>query len=319
MQGLHQPVMLAEVVEALAPKDGAIYVDATFGRGGYSKAVLNAADCKVIAIDRDPDAIAAGNLMADDYHGRLILTSGQFSQLATLASSLGAVFLDGVMFDLGLSSTQIHEAERGFSFNLDGPLDMRMSKTGANAEAFVNSATEKELVYVLKTYGEERAATKIAKAIIRTRKENPLTRTSQLATIIRSVLPKAKPGQIDPATRSFQAIRIHINNEIEEISLALEASEKCLKPGGVLAVVSFHSLEDRVVKKFMRERSDQAPKPSRHAPPASPTEPTFRLISKRPLYPSEDEVANNPSARSARLRVAHRTDAPHPFSATEAR
>ena len=306
----HHPVMLVEVVEALAPKDDAVYVDATFGRGGYSKAVLEAADCAIIAIDRDPDAIASGRILAGAFPGKLALSSGRFSQLATLASKHGVQTVDGVMFDLGLSSPQLDEAERGFSFKRDGPLDMRMDKLGPSAGDFVNTATEAELAQVLREYGEERAARRIAKAIVRARAGTPITRTLQLAEIVRSVLPRPKPGQADPATRSFQAIRIKINDELNEIRGGLAAAERILKPGGVLAVVSFHSLEDRIVKRFMLERSDHAPRPSRHLPDAPRPAPSFELPRRRPVTPGEAEIAANARARSARLRVAVRTGAP---------
>ena len=307
---LHQPVMLVEVVEALAPKDNAAYIDATFGRGGYTKAVLEAADCRLAAIDRDPDAIAAGQSLVNRFPGKLTLLSGRFSQLATLASNSEFELVDGVMFDLGLSSPQIDEAERGFSFRTDGPLDMRMDRSGPDASDFVNDADEAEITRVLRDYGEERAARRIARAIIRARAEQPIIRTLQLAEIIRSVMPYPKPGQIDPATRSFQAIRIHVNDELGEIRDGLVAAERILKPGGVLAVVSFHSLEDRFVKRFMIERSDQAPRPSRHLPDIERPAPSFRITRKRPTVPGDDEISRNPRARSARLRVAIRTDAP---------
>ncbi|XDZ66285.1 16S rRNA (cytosine(1402)-N(4))-methyltransferase RsmH [Alphaproteobacteria bacterium LSUCC0684] len=309
-QSLHQSVMLVEVVEAMSPSPNAVYLDATFGRGGYTLALLESADCHVVAIDRDPDAIAHGRTMAEKLPGRMTLCEGPFSQLATLASSSGYPSLDGIVFDLGLSSPQINEAERGFSFREDGPLDMRMEKSGASAAEFVNSASETELARVLWEYGEERASRRIARAIVRARAESPIERTHELAAIIRAVMPKPRPGQIDPATRSFQAIRIHINEELEEIRQGLRAAETCLKPGGVLAVVSFHSLEDRIVKQFLRDRSGQAPRPSRHLPDAPARAPSFELRDRRPITPGEAEINANPRARSARLRVARRTAAP---------
>ena len=309
-QSLHQSVMLVEVVEALSPRPDAVYLDATFGRGGYTRALLDAADCHVIAIDRDPDAIAHGKTMAQKLPGRMTLCEGPFSQLATLASTSGYPSIDGVVFDLGLSSPQIDEAERGFSFREDGPLDMRMEKSGPSATDFVNAASEAELARVLWEYGEERASRRIARAIIRARADAPIQRTLELAAIIRSVMPKPKPGQIDPATRSFQAIRIHINEELDEIRQGLKAAETCLKPGGILAVVSFHSLEDRIVKQFLRDRSGQAPRPSRHLPDMPGKAPSFELAHRRPIIPCDAEIAANPRARSARLRVARRTDAP---------
>ncbi|MGC6485631.1 MAG: 16S rRNA (cytosine(1402)-N(4))-methyltransferase RsmH [Candidatus Puniceispirillales bacterium] len=307
---LHQPVMLVEVVEALTPRPDAIYLDATFGRGGYSRALLEAADCQVVAIDRDPDAIAAGQGLADAFPGRLTLCHGRFSQLATLAANVGKAKYDGVVFDLGLSSPQIDAAERGFSFRHDGPLDMRMEKSGPDASDFVNSASPQRLERVLRDYGEERAARRITRAICKAREDAPITRTLQLAEIIRAVMPRPKPGQIDPATRTFQAIRIEINEELDEIRQAMLAAERCLNPGGILAVVSFHSLEDRIIKRFMRERSDAAPRPSRHQPDIDRPQPSFSLVTRRPITPGEAETETNPRARSARLRVAIRTDAP---------
>ena len=306
----HLPVMLVEVVEALAPRDNAIYIDATFGRGGYSKAILEAADCTILAIDRDPDAVAAGLVLAESFSGRLALSSGRFSQLAALASDHGFDTVDGVVFDLGLSSPQIDEAERGFSFMRDGPLDMRMERDGPGAGDFVNAAGESELARVLRDYGEERAARRIAKAIVRARAGTPITRTLQLAEIVRSALPRPKPGQVDPATRTFQAIRIEVNDELGELRGGLAAAERVLRPGGILAVVSFHSLEDRIVKRFMLERSDHAPRPSRHLPDAPRPAPSFEIPRRRPATPGEAETRDNPRARSARLRVAVRTGAP---------
>lgn len=306
----HQPVMLVEVVEALTPRPDARYLDATFGRGGYTRALLDAAPCKVVAIDRDPEAIAAGQKMIKDFPERLTLCEGRFSQLATLTAELGEAKYDGVVFDLGLSSPQIDAAERGFSFKNDGPLDMRMEKAGPDASDFVNTASPRRIERTLRDYGEEKAARRITRAICKAREQEPITRTGQLADIIRSVMPRPKPGQIDPATRSFQAIRIEINEELDEIRQALAAAEQCLNPGGILAVVSFHSLEDRIVKRFMRERSDAAPRPSRHQPDIDRPDPSFTLLTRRPISPSATETETNPRARSARLRVAVRTDAP---------
>jgi len=307
---LHQSVMLVEVVEALNPRPGGVYLDATYGRGGYSARLLDTADCHVIAIDRDPDAVAHGRKMAEKLPGRMTMCEGPFSQLATLASTSGYPSVDGVVFDLGLSSPQIDEAERGFSFRQDGPLDMRMEKSGPDAADFINAASEEQLARVLWEYGEERASRRIARAIVRARATTPITRTLELAAIIHAVMPRPKPGQIDPATRSFQAIRIHVNAELEEIEAGLKAAEACLKPGGMLAVVSFHSLEDRIVKQFLRTRSGQAPRPSRHLPEGPAIAPSFELVHRRPITPAAAEIAGNPRARSARLRVARRTEAP---------
>ncbi|MCE2517601.1 MAG: 16S rRNA (cytosine(1402)-N(4))-methyltransferase RsmH [Alphaproteobacteria bacterium] len=307
---LHQPVMLNEVLDALQPASKALIIDATFGRGGYSRAILEAGDGMVMAIDRDPDAIAAGALLSAEYDGRLTVMEGPFSTMLNLARGAGITAADAIVFDLGLSSPQLDEAERGFSFRHDGPLDMRMEKSGLNAADFINTATETEIARVIWEFGEERASRRIARAIVKARTEAPITRTTQLATIIRSVMPRPKPGQIDPATRSFQGIRIHINGELDEISAALEAAEQLLKPGGQLVVVSFHSLEDRLVKNFMITRSGQGPRPSRHRPDVERPTPSFSLERRKPVLPSETETATNPRARSARMRVATRTDAP---------
>ena len=306
----HNPVLVVEVVEALSPKADAVYLDATFGRGGYSRAILDAAPCRVIAIDRDPDAITAGQEMRHEYDGRLTLLEGRFSQIGTLLNEINMPLVDGVVFDFGVSSPQIDDAERGFSFRFDGPLDMRMEKSGTNASDFINTATEKDIADVLWQFGEERASRRIARAIIRARDEAEITTTYQLAKVIRAVMPRPKPGQIDPATRSFQAIRIHINNELDEIRTALPAAMACLKPGGRLAVVAFHSLEDRLVKTFIMNEAGKAPRPSRHVPDMPEHAPRLNMITRKPVTPSEDEMNLNPRSRSSRLRVAERTDAP---------
>jgi 16S rRNA (cytosine1402-N4)-methyltransferase len=306
----HQPVMLNEVLDALQPLSNAVIIDATFGRGGYSQALLKEKNCTVMAIDRDPDAIAAGITMAAAYKGRLKVMEGAFSTMITLARDAGIKDVDGIVFDLGLSSPQIDEAGRGFSFRQDGPLDMRMEKSGPNAADFINSAKENDIARVIWEFGEERASRRIARAIVKARTESPITRTKQLAAIIHHVMPKPKPGQIDPATRSFQGIRIHVNSELDEIRNALNAAEILLKPGGRLVVVSFHSLEDRMVKNFMIARSDRQPRPSRHQPDIARPDPSFILARRKPILPSAKETALNPRARSARLRMAVRTNAP---------
>jgi 16S rRNA (cytosine1402-N4)-methyltransferase len=306
----HNPVLVVEVVEALSPKADAVYLDATFGRGGYSRAILDAAPCEVIAIDRDPDAIAAGQPLCQEYGHRLTLLEGRFSQINTLLASINVPYVDGVVFDFGVSSPQLDDADRGFSFRFDGPLDMRMEKSGADASDFINTASEKEIADILWQFGEERASRRIARAIIEARKETKITTTFQLAKIIRAVMPRPKPGQIDPATRSFQAIRIHINNELEEIRAALPAAMACLKPGGKLAIVAFHSLEDRLVKTFIMNEAGRAPRPSRHLPDQVEHPPRLKMITRKPIIPSDDEMHRNPRSRSARLRVAERTDAP---------
>ena len=308
---LHIPVMLEEVLSALAPADMGLYIDATFGNGGYSRALLSAADCHVAAIDRDPDAIERGQMLCDTLGGRLALHEGQFSEMASLMVGTPFAKVDGIVFDLGVCSTQLEQAERGFSFRQDGPLDMRMSKKGTDAAHIVNHSSETEIADILWRYGEERASRRIARAIIKARLSAPIERTAQLAAIIHSVMPHPKPGQADSATRSFQALRIYVNTELEEIEAALAASETLLKPGGTLAVVSFHSLEDRVVKQFLADRSSTQARPSRHLPYNGVRDiPTFQMTSRKPIIPRASEIETNPRARSAKMRVAQRTDAP---------
>ena len=310
----HVPVMLAEVLAGLAPKAGAIYVDATFGGGGYATALLEARSrTKVFGIDRDPEALAAGAPLARRFKGRLTLVSGRFGGMVGLLTGVGVKRVDGIAFDLGVSSRHLDDPERGFSFRADGPLDMRMNaadSTQATAADAVNRLPEAELADIIRRFGEERLAGRIARAIVAARAGAPLKRTFELAEIVRRVVPRARDG-IDPATRTFQALRVYVNDELGEIERGLAAAETLLKAGGRLAVVSFHSLEDRIVKTFLAERSGRVPGPSRHSPvpqgPARP--PTFRLMAGI-QRPSEAEVAANPRARSARLRAAERTDAP---------
>jgi 16S rRNA (cytosine1402-N4)-methyltransferase len=299
----HIPVMLDEVVEAMAPRDGAHYIDATFGGGGYAKALLDAANCKVLGIDRDPDAIARGEALAARYSGRLSLALGAFSEMEMLLGENGDGASDGVMLDLGISSFQIDQAERGFSFRADGPLDMRMSRSGMSAAEIVNTADEITLTRIISDLGEERFARKVARAIIAAR---PLTRTGELAEVVAKALgPAALRHPIHPATRTFLALRLHVNDELGELTRGLEAAERCLRAKGRLAVVSFHSLEDRIVKRFLTERS-KARAISRHAPERTQTKAqTFRLLGKAKT-PSDAEIQRNPRARSARLRVAER-------------
>lgn len=312
MTAAHISVMLSEVVAALAPKDGGLYIDGTFGRGGYSRAILDAAKTNVIGIDRDPEAIEAGQDMVRAYAPRLRLLHGPFGDMSALLAREGAPQADGVALDLGLSSPQIDKAERGFSFQADGPLDMRMSREGRTAADIVNQASEKELADIVFHLGEERFARRIAKKIVEERRTEPFARTAQLARIVRTVVPRSKDG-IDPATRTFQALRIAVNDELGELRRGLAAAEAALKPGGRLAVVSFHSLEDRCVKDFLRSRSDSAPRASRHAPEtANSVKPTFRLLCSKPQVPSAAEIEANPRSRSARLRIAERTDASTP-------
>ena len=307
---VHYPVMLNEVLGALAPKDGATYLDATFGNGGYSRAILQQADCQVAAIDRDPDAIARAAGQMEDVSERFQIFEGPFSSLAHLVGNSRFAPFDGIVFDLGVSSPQLDEAERGFSFRADGPLDMRMARSGPSAADIVNQAEEKTLADLIWRYGEERQSRRIARAIIKARTEAPITRTIQLAEIIRSVLPRPKPGQIDPATRTFQALRIEVNGELDEIHSALEAAESLLKPEGALVVVSFHSLEDRIIKQFLLERSGNKPQGSRHRPAMSQPSPSFHILRRKPELPSAEECAENPRSRSAKMRVGYRTAAP---------
>lgn len=307
----HLPVLLAEVLAHLAPKDAGRYVDGTFGAGGYTRAILAAADCRVLAIDRDPTAIAAGRKLAEASGGRLTLVQGRFSELGEAAAAHDFLPLDGVVLDIGVSSMQLDEAERGFSFRRDGPLDMRMGADGPSAADLVATLEEADLAHVIWSLGEERQSRAIAKAIVKARAEEPITRTARLAEIVARVV-WAKPGEIHPATRTFQALRIAVNEELNELVQALAAAEQALSPGGRLVVVTFHSLEDRIVKTFLSHRS-KAPSASRHMPQAEGPEPSFRLVAKGVVEAGPDEVAGNPRARSAKLRAAERTDAPaHP-------
>ncbi len=307
----HTPVLLAKVIAVLAPADGAIYVDGTFGAGGYSRALLEAADCRVWATDRDPDAQARGDALAANYPGRFALLSGRFGELETLLEECGVRLVHGIALDLGLSSTQIADPVRGFSFASDGPLDMRMGVGGESAADLVNRTSETELADIIFRYGEERRSRAVARAIVEARTAEPLTRTGELARIVRSVVRRAKDG-IDPATRTFQALRIAVNDELAEIDRVLSAAERLLAPAGRLAVVSYHSLEDRRVKNFLFLHAGQAARPSRHQPELATKspQPSFNLISRRAIRPDAAEIAANPRARSARLRIAERTAAP---------
>ncbi len=304
----HVPVMIEAVVEALAPRDDALYVDGTFGAGGYSRAVLDIANCRVVAIDRDPEAVRRGREFAAAHNGRLEIVEGNFGDLEQLlAHAPGPIA--GVVFDLGVSSFQIDTPERGFSFRFDGPLDMRMSGTGRAAADLVAALSEDDLARVIRDFGEERHARRIARTIVSARQQKPIRRTHELADIVRAAIPKAEPG-IDPATRTFQALRIAVNDELGELDRGLIAAERLLMPGGRLAVVSFHSLEDRRVKHFLRQRSDAAPRASRHEPlAAEASPPSFRLLHRRARKPGPEEISQNPRARSARLRAAERTAA----------
>ncbi len=308
----HIPVLLSEVIAALSPKEGSIYLDGTFGAGGYSAAVLEAAPCVVWAIDRDPEALKRGENLAERFPGRLNFVQGRFGDMAELLAARGLTGVDGVALDLGVSSMQIEDRARGFSFLRDGPLDMRMEKSGRSAADVVNTLSEKELADIIFIYGEERHARRVARAIVEARRERPFSRTLHLADVIRAEVRRAQDG-IDPATRTFQALRIYVNDELGELERGLVGAEKLLRPGGILAVVSFHSLEDRIVKTFLKARSGSAIRPSRHTPAslsAAPATATFTPVSRRPITPSDEETHRNPRARSARLRVAARTTAP---------
>ncbi|MBE1237509.1 16S rRNA (cytosine(1402)-N(4))-methyltransferase RsmH [Phaeovibrio sulfidiphilus] len=308
----HIPVLLAEVLEALAPSAGDVMVDGTFGAGGYTTAILEAAPCRLLAIDRDPAAVPRAQALETRFGERFTFLPGCFGDMETLLAAAGVERVDGIVLDIGVSSMQLDEAHRGFSFRADGPLDMRMGGTGPDAADLVNSLDETALADILYRYGEERASRRIARAIVRARAEAPVTRTLQLAEIVRSQLPRSRDG-IDPATRTFQALRIAVNDELGELERALDAAERLLAPGGRLVVVSFHSLEDRIVKQFLRQRSGQAPGGSRHQPrdPGQDrVQPAFLLGERKARSATDAEAWANPRARSARLRSAIRTDAP---------
>lgn len=303
-RALHVPVMLAEVLEALAPVAGAVIVDATFGAGGYTRALLEAGAALVIAIDRDPEAIARGAAWAGLYGDRLMLVEGRFGELDALAGRR----VDGVVMDIGVSSMQVDAAARGFSFQKDAPLDMRMGAEGPSAHDLVNRAGEDDLADILYHFGEERAARRIAKRIVAARAEGPVETTAALSALIQGVLGPAHPGRIHPATRSFQGLRIAVNDELGELCRGLAAAERALLPGGRLAVVTFHSLEDRIVKRYLQLAAGRGPQGSRHAPEQAPVVPRWEKPAKD-RAPGEAEIAANPRARSARLRAATRTGA----------
>ncbi|MFQ5953915.1 MAG: 16S rRNA (cytosine(1402)-N(4))-methyltransferase RsmH [Kiloniellales bacterium] len=310
----HRPVMLAEVLAALNPRAGAIYVDGTFGGGGYSRALLEAASCRVYGIDRDPAAIAGAEALIRAFPGRLTMIEGRYGEMDLLLRARGIESVDGVALDLGLSAIQLADAGRGFSFQNDGPLDMRMTPAGPSAADAVNRLDEPTLAGIIRRFGEERHARRIARAIVAARVERPITRTLELADIVRAAVPSGmgRRPRIDPATRTFQALRVYVNDELGELDRGLRAAETLLAAGGRLAVVSFHSLEDRIVKRFLRARSGAEPKASRHSPAArrdTPV-PSFHLMSRRATPPKAAEVRANPRARSARLRAAERTSAP---------
>jgi len=304
----HIPVLGRQAVEMLSPRDGGIYVDATFGAGGYSRAILDTAGTLVIGIDRDRSAITGGFDLVDRSDGRLTLVEDKFSNLAGICAAQGIDAVDGVVMDVGVSSMQLDEAERGFSFRLGGPLDMRMGHDGPTAADVIARASEADLANIIYIFGEERHSRGVARAIVAARKEAPIATTRALADIVSRVV-RSKPGEIHPATRTFQALRIFVNEELDELHLALSAAERVLKPGGRLAVVSFHSLEDRIVKNFLGERA-KAGGGSRHLPEVTKAAPSFHILTKRPVTPDDGEISVNPRARSAKLRAAERTAAP---------
>lgn len=297
----HIPVLIRPLIAAVSPVTG-VWLDGTFGNGGYTRALLAAGADKVIAVDRDPLAFQMAAGWVADYGDRIVMQEGVFSQLDSYAQDL-----DGVVLDLGVSSMQLDLAERGFSFMRDGPLDMRMSQSGLSAADLCNDADEAELADIIYLYGEERASRRIAKAIVAAR---PLTTTGQLAKIVESCLPRAKPNQSHPATRTFQALRIAVNNEYGELAMGLMAAERALKPGGQLAVVTFHSVEDRMAKRFLQARSGNNANANRYAPETTQVTPAFRIDKRKAIGPDDQELAENPRSRSAKLRVAIRTDAP---------
>ncbi len=313
--GRHVPVLLAEVLDALALGRGGTFLDGTFGAGGYTRAMLDAAPgVRVVALDRDPDAIAGGAALLRESAGRLTLVPGRFGELDAIAREAGAGPLDGIVLDIGVSSMQIDEPERGFSFRTDGPLDMRMEREGPSAADLVNETPEADLADIIYRYGEERRSRAIARAIVERRRRARFETTGDLAELVAKHV-RSEPG-FNPATRTFQALRIAVNDELGQLTSALDAAERVLAPGGRLTVVTFHSLEDRIVKQFVQARTSRTARASRHMPSPEPVEPTFAAVVRGPIAPGEAEIASNPRARSAKLRVVERTDAPIPAGAT---
>jgi 16S rRNA (cytosine1402-N4)-methyltransferase len=304
----HIPVLVRPVIDHLDIRDGGVYVDGTFGAGGYARAILAAADCRVLALDRDQSAVANSAGLVDQAGGRLTVMESRFSALDAAAESFGITAVDGVVLDLGVSSMQLDTAERGFSFRLDGPLDMRMEADGPSAADVVAAASERTLADVIFTLGEERHSRAVARAIVKARGEAPIRTTGRLADIVARVV-RSRPGDIHPATRTFQALRLYVNDELGELARGLLAAERILKPGGRLVVVTFHSLEDRIVKTFLTARAGTRAG-SRHLPEVAARPATFTILTRRPIVPDEAEIAANPRARSAKLRAAARTDAP---------
>lgn len=312
-QALHIPVLGRPAIDFLNIHDGGVYIDATFGAGGYTRAILAAANCHVIGIDRDQTAIAGGADLVEAAQGRLTLSEDRFANLDQVARDCGRDAVDGVVLDLGVSSMQLDRPERGFSFRFDGPLDMRMSSTGSSGQGpsaadVVALADERDLANIIFLLGEERHSRGVARAIVKARAETPIVTTAALAKIVGSVV-RSKPNEIHPATRTFQALRIFVNDELGELVAALTASERILKPGGRLVAVSFHSLEDRIVKSFLVSRG-QARAGSRHLPQVEQAAARFLPLTKRPVVADAEECARNPRARSAKLRAAERTAAP---------
>ncbi len=306
----HIPVMAREAIEALGVKDGGVYVDATFGAGGYAKAVLAAANCSVYAFDRDPRAIEAANDWAGDYEGRLVLINRPFAEMQEALEDCGVEEVDGVVFDLGVSSMQLDEADRGFSFRHDGPLSMRMDGGKPDAADVVAVADARQLVAIFKAYGEEKKASRIARAIVAAREKSPIETTGALSAIVEKANPPRGPSKIHSATRVFQALRIFVNDELGQIVKALRAAERLLKPAGRLVVVTFHSLEDRIVKRFFAARVENRSRATRHMPEQTQPPATFRLLSSKAIAASPDEAAQNPRARSAKLRAGERLAGP---------
>lgn len=301
------PVLLAEVIDALDLRGRRRVIDGTFGAGGYTRAILDTApQCHVMAIDRDPSTIAAGRVIERERDGRLTLVEGRFGDLADIARDHGFAPADAIVLDIGVSSMQLDEAARGFSFRADGPLDMRMEQKGESAADLVNTMDESDLADLIYKYGEERKSRAVARAIVKARAEENITTTKRLADIVASAV-YAKHDQIHPATRTFQALRIAVNDELGELERALQGAEDVLAEGGRLAVVTFHSLEDRIVKQFIAERANATPSPSRHLPDAARDDATFKSVTRKPIIASEAEMVRNPRARSAKLRVAERT------------
>lgn len=304
----HIPVLAARVIEHLAPRDGATYVDATFGAGGHTRLILEAANCRVIALDRDPTVAKGAARFADAFGARFAFAPARFSELEAVLTAKAVRAVDGVLIDLGVSSMQLDTPARGFSFRADGPLDMRMGQSRVSAADVVAKAGERDLAAIIRLLGEERHAGRVARAIVRARERAPIATTRQLAELVASVV-RHKPGEIHPATRTFQALRMFVNEELDELAAALAGAERVLAPGGCLLIISFHSLEDRLVKRFLALRS-RAPAVSRHEPVPASAPSSFRLLTSRPVIADAAEIAANPRARSAKLRAAERTDAP---------